>query len=164
MPFLKIHQYICDHDSFVTAKKVYNRYAGFSKECHTLMVLFREQIESYKEKIGKGKAESTYRGLVADYKSLLLFMKTKKNIEDIAIDELEKTKRSTYGGAIGYISFNGNFDSCITIRTGVFKDGKAYIQAGGGIVYDSIPENEYQESINKASAVLRAIEEAGDIV
>lgn len=89
MPFLKIHQYICDHDSFVTAKKVYNRYAGFSKECHTLMVLFREQIESYKEKIGKGKAESTYRGLVADYKSLLLFMKTKKNIEDIAIDELE---------------------------------------------------------------------------
>ena len=55
-------------------------------------------------------------------------------------------------------------DSCITIRTGVFKDGKAYIQAGGGIVYDSIPENEYQESINKASAVLRAIEEAGDIV
>ena len=91
MPFLKIHQYICDHDSFVTAKKVYNRYAGFSKECHTLMVLFREQIESYKEKIGKGKAESTYRGLVADYKSLLLFMKTKKNIEDIAIDELEKS-------------------------------------------------------------------------
>ena len=62
------------------------------------------------------------------------------------------------------ISFNGNFDSCITIRTGVFKDGKAYIQAGGGIVYDSIPENEYRESINKASAVLRAIEEAGDIV
>lgn len=54
------------------------------------MVLFKEQLESYKEKIGKGKAESTYRGLVADYKSLLLFMKTKKNIEDIAIDELEK--------------------------------------------------------------------------
>ncbi|MDY3971900.1 MAG: anthranilate synthase component I [Clostridia bacterium] len=80
------------------------------------------------------------------------------------IDELEKTKRSTYGGAISYISFNGNFDSCITIRTGVFKDGKAYIQAGGGIVYDSVPENEYQESINKASAVLRAIEKAGDIV
>ena len=54
--------------------------------------------------------------------------------------------------------------SVISIRTGVFKDGKAYIQAGGGIVYDSIPENEYRESINKASAVLRAIEEAGDIV
>ncbi|MCH5209790.1 MAG: anthranilate synthase component I [Oscillospiraceae bacterium] len=79
------------------------------------------------------------------------------------IDELENTKRSTYGGAVSYISFNGNFDSCITIRTGVFKDGKAYIQAGGGIVYDSVPENEYQESVNKASAVLRAIEKAGDV-
>ena len=55
------------------------------------MALFKEQLESYKEKIGKGKAESTYCGLVADYKSLLLFMKTKKNIEDIAIDELEKS-------------------------------------------------------------------------
>ncbi len=87
----KHYQYICDHDSFVTAKKVYNRYAGSPEECHTLMVLFREQLESYKEKIGKGKAESTYRGLIADYKSLLLFMKTKKNIEDIAIDELEKS-------------------------------------------------------------------------
>ncbi|MCD8390800.1 MAG: chorismate-binding protein, partial [Firmicutes bacterium] len=80
------------------------------------------------------------------------------------IDELEKVKRSVYGGAIGYISFNGNFDSCITIRTGVFKDGKAYVQAGGGIVYDSDPKYEYRESVNKASAVLRAIEEAGDIV
>lgn len=54
------------------------------------MVLFKEQLQSYKEKMGKGKAESTYRGLVADYKSLLLFMKTQKNIEDIAIDELKK--------------------------------------------------------------------------
>jgi anthranilate synthase component 1 len=80
------------------------------------------------------------------------------------IDELETTKRNAYGGAIGYISFNGNFDSCITIRTGVFKEGKAYIQAGGGIVYDSVPEYEYQESINKASAVLKAIEEAADII
>lgn len=87
----KHYQYICDHDSFVTAKKVYNRYVGFFEECHTLMALFKEQLASYKEKIGKGKAESTYRGLVADYKSLLLFMKTKKNIEDIVIDELEKT-------------------------------------------------------------------------
>ncbi len=79
------------------------------------------------------------------------------------IDELENTKRSAYGGAIGYISFNGNFDSCITIRTGVFKDGKAYVQAGGGIVYDSVPEKEYQESVNKASAVIKAIDEAGNI-
>ena len=74
----KHYQYICDHDSFVTAKKVYNRYVGFGEDYHTLMALFKEQLESYKEKIGKGKAESTYRGLVADYKSLLLFMKTKR--------------------------------------------------------------------------------------
>lgn len=79
------------------------------------------------------------------------------------IDELEPTKRNAYGGAIGYISFNGSFDSCITIRTGVFKDGMAYVQAGGGIVYDSKPEMEYQESVNKASAVLRAIEAAAEI-
>ena len=79
------------------------------------------------------------------------------------IDELETKKRNAYGGAIGYISFNGNFDSCITIRTGVFKDGRAYVQAGGGIVYDSNPESEYMESVNKASAMLKAIEEAGEI-
>ncbi len=79
------------------------------------------------------------------------------------IDELETKKRGAYGGAIGYISFNGNFDSCITIRTGVFKNGHAYVQAGGGIVYDSKPEAEYMESVNKASAMLKAIEEAGEI-
>lgn len=79
------------------------------------------------------------------------------------IDELETKRRGAYGGAIGYISFNGSFDSCITIRTGVFKDGKAYVQAGGGIVYDSVPENEYNESVNKASAVIKAIESAGEI-
>jgi len=80
------------------------------------------------------------------------------------IDELEKTKRSSYGGAIGYISFNGNFDSCITIRTALFKDNKAYIQSGGGIVFDSNPEMEYMESKNKATAVIRAIEEASNII
>lgn len=72
------YQYICDHDSFVTAKKVYNRYVGFSEECHTLMNLFREQLEPYKKKIGIEKAENTYCGLVADYKSLLLFMKRRR--------------------------------------------------------------------------------------
>ena len=81
------------------------------------------------------------------------------------IDELEKNKTFNIRRSNRlYQLLTATFDSCITIRTGVFKDGKAYIQAGGGIVYDSIPENEYQESINKASAVLRAIEEAGDIV
>lgn len=79
------------------------------------------------------------------------------------IDELETTKRNAYGGAIGYISFNGSFDSCITIRTGVFKDGKAHVQAGGGIVYDSVPENEYRESVNKAASVIAAIKKAAEI-
>lgn len=79
------------------------------------------------------------------------------------IDELETKRRGIYGGAIGYVSFNGNFDSCITIRTALFKDGTAYVGAGGGVVYDSVPENEYNESVNKSAAVFRSIEEAGDI-
>lgn len=79
------------------------------------------------------------------------------------IDEFEKARRGTYGGAIGYISFNGNLDSCITIRTALFKNGKAYVQAGGGIVYDSIAEKEYEESVNKAASMIQAIRKAGDM-
>jgi len=79
------------------------------------------------------------------------------------IDELEPTRRGPYGGAVGYFSFSGSADTAITIRTLVVKDGVAYVQAGGGIVADSVPETEYQETVNKARAVLRAIElaEAG---
>lgn len=73
------------------------------------------------------------------------------------IAELENEARGTYAGAIGYLGFSGNMDSCITIRTIVFKNGHAYVQAGGGIVWDSIPENEFQESVNKAKALLKAI-------
>lgn len=76
------------------------------------------------------------------------------------IAELEKEARGTYAGAIGYLGFSGNMDSCITIRTIVFKNGHAYVQAGGGIVWDSVPENEYQESVNKAKALLTAIRTA----
>ena len=79
------------------------------------------------------------------------------------IDELETTKRCHYGGAVGYLSFNGNLDSCITIRTILFKNGKAYIQAGCGIVADSDPDKEYEESVNKSMAALKALEEAGKI-
>lgn len=79
------------------------------------------------------------------------------------IDELEKVRRGPYGGAIGYLSFNGNLDSCITIRTIIFKDKKAYVQAGAGIVADSVPENEYEESLNKARALLKALEEVGEM-
>jgi anthranilate synthase component 1 len=73
------------------------------------------------------------------------------------ISELEKTQRGPYGGCVGYFSFNGNLDCCITIRTAVLKDGKAFVQAGGGWVTDSLPENEFQESVNKAKAMFKAI-------
>jgi anthranilate synthase component 1 len=74
------------------------------------------------------------------------------------IEELEPTKRGPYGGAVGYLSFGGNLDTCITIRTIVMKEKSAYIQAGAGIVFDSVPENEYQECMNKSRAMLRAVE------
>jgi anthranilate synthase component 1 len=73
------------------------------------------------------------------------------------ISELEQTTRGTYAGAVGYFSFNGNLDTCITIRTALIKDGKAYVQAGGGWVNDSTPEGEYQETINKSMAMRKAI-------
>ena len=73
------------------------------------------------------------------------------------IDQLEPTKRGPYAGSIGYFSYSGNLDSCITIRTILTKDSKAYVQAGAGIVADSDPELEYQETLNKASALLEAV-------
>ena len=74
------------------------------------------------------------------------------------IDELESTKRGGYGGAIGYLSYTGDLDTAIHIRTVVVKDGVAHVQAGGGTVADAKPEYEYEESVNKSKAVLRAVE------
>ena len=79
------------------------------------------------------------------------------------IDELEPVARGIYGGAIGYIDFSGNLDVCIAIRTAVKKGDKVYVQAGAGIVADSIPENEYMECANKAGAVIEAIRRAGEV-
>ncbi|AUM74071.1 anthranilate synthase component I [Paracoccus jeotgali] len=76
------------------------------------------------------------------------------------IDELEPEKRGVYGGAVGYFAANGEMDMCIALRTGVIKDRQLYIQAGGGVVYDSDPEAEYQETLNKSRALLRAAEGA----
>jgi anthranilate synthase component 1 len=73
------------------------------------------------------------------------------------ISELEQTARGPYGGCVGYFSFDGNLDCCITIRTALIKDGRAYIQAGGGWVNDSTPEGEYQETANKAKAMIKAV-------
>ena len=74
------------------------------------------------------------------------------------IDELEPTRRGPYAGAVGYFSFSGNMDMCINIRTVVIKKHQAFVQAGAGIVADSNPEYEYEETCNKARAMMKAIE------
>ncbi|MCD8327768.1 MAG: anthranilate synthase component I [Ruminococcus sp.] len=79
------------------------------------------------------------------------------------IDELEPNKRGLYGGTVGYIAFDGSLDTCIAIRTVLFRNNKAYVQAGGGVVLDSIGENEYMESCNKALAVINAIKDAAEL-
>jgi len=76
------------------------------------------------------------------------------------IEELEPERRGFYAGAVGYFAADGTMDSCIALRTALVKDGKVYLQAGGGVVADSDPEAEYQESCNKAKAIVRAAEEA----
>jgi anthranilate synthase component 1 len=76
------------------------------------------------------------------------------------IDELEDDRRGPYAGCVGYFSANGEMDSCIVLRTSVIKDGKMYVQAGAGLVADSVPENEQAECVNKAKALFQAAEEA----
>lgn len=79
------------------------------------------------------------------------------------IEELERCPRGVYGGAIGYVDFNGNMDTCIAIRMASKINDKVYVQAGGGIVADSVPHNEFMESYNKALAVMNAIKNAGEV-
>ena len=79
------------------------------------------------------------------------------------INQFEKSKRGTYAGAVGYFGFDGNLDSCITLRSVVLKGGKACVQAGGGVVADSTPEGEYQETVNKAMGMMKAIALAREI-
>ncbi|HKY05463.1 MAG TPA: anthranilate synthase component I family protein, partial [Blastocatellia bacterium] len=74
------------------------------------------------------------------------------------IDELEPSRRGVYAGSVMYLDYSGNLDSCIAIRTIFIRDGRAYIQAGAGVVADSVPESEYVETINKARAMLQAID------
>jgi anthranilate synthase component 1 len=76
------------------------------------------------------------------------------------IEEMEHSRRGAYGGAVGYFSFSGNMDTCITIRTFVIKGDAIFIQAGAGIVADSDPEREYNETVNKVKALIRAVEMA----
>ena len=79
------------------------------------------------------------------------------------INDLENNKRGIYGGAIGYIDFTGNLDTCIAIRIAYKKNGRVFVRSGAGIVADSVPEKEYQECINKAAAVVKALEEASGL-
>ena len=79
------------------------------------------------------------------------------------IGEMENNKRGIYGGAIGYIDFTGNMDTCIAIRIAWKKNGRVFVRSGAGIVADSVPEKEYQECINKAKAVMNALEQAGEV-
>jgi anthranilate synthase component 1 len=74
------------------------------------------------------------------------------------IDELEPARRGVYGGAVGYIGFSGNMDLCITIRTMVLRNGRIFIQAGAGIVHDSMPESEHRETLQKARGMQKAVE------
>jgi anthranilate synthase component 1 len=77
------------------------------------------------------------------------------------IDELETEKRGVYGGGVGYFASQGDMDICIALRTAVVKDGTLYVQAGGGVVYDSDPAAEYQETVNKSKALFAAARDAG---
>lgn len=79
------------------------------------------------------------------------------------INDLENNKRGIYGGAIGYIDFTGNLDTCIAIRIAYKKNGKVFIRSGAGIVADSVPETEYQECLNKAAAVVNALKRAEEV-
>ena len=79
------------------------------------------------------------------------------------INELENNKRGIYGGAIGYVSFTGNLDVCIAIRLAFSKNNKVFIRSGAGIVADSVPENEYNECLQKAAAVVNAVKKASEV-
>ncbi len=80
------------------------------------------------------------------------------------IDEMEPQKRGPYAGAVGYIDFSGNMDMCIALRTLVLQDDKAYIQAGCGVVYDSVPTSEYEETVNKARGMVKAVQMAEELL
>ncbi len=116
-------------------------------------------VSNVKGKLKKNK--SAYDVLAATFPAGTVSGAPKVRAMEI-IEDLEKTRRGPYAGSVGYFDFNGNLNSCITIRTIVIKNNFAYIQAGAGIVADSKPEKEYQETLNKAKAQMKAIELANN--
>ncbi len=135
---------VCEYDS-VKVKK----YMSVEKYSHVMHMVSR--VEGLLD-----KRYSIYDALKSVFPAGTLSGAPKIRAMQI-ISELEPDRRGPYGGAVGYFGYDGNLDSCITIRTAVVKDGIVYIQAGAGIVYDSKPENEYNETLNKAAAIFRAI-------
>jgi anthranilate synthase component 1 len=126
-----------------------NQYMVVEKYSHVMHL-----VSNVRAQLAKGK--DAFDVLAATFPAGTLTGAPKVRAMEI-INELEKVKRGPYGGAVGYFSFSGNMDLCITIRTMVLKNGKVYVQAGAGIVYDSIPESEHQESINKSRGMLQAV-------
>ncbi len=103
------------------------------------------------------KKKSKYDTLMAGFPAGTVSGAPKIRAMEI-IDELEKNKRKIYAGGIGYFSANGDFDTCIALRTALVKNGKYYVQAGAGIVADSVPEKEFQETVNKSKALIKALD------
>ncbi len=126
-----------------------NQYMVVEKYSHVMHL-----VSNVRAQLAKGK--DAFDVLAATFPAGTLTGAPKVRAMGI-ISELEKVKRGPYGGAVGYFSFSGNMDLCITIRTMVLKNGKIYVQAGAGIVYDSIPESEHQESLNKSRGMLQAV-------
>lgn len=125
-----------------------NQYMVVEKYSHVMHL-----VSNVRAELAKGK--DAFDVMAATFPAGTLTGAPKIRAMEI-IDELEPIQRGTYGGAVGYFSFSGNMDFCITIRTMLLKEGKLYIQAGAGIVYDSVPEKEHQESLNKARGLLQA--------
>lgn len=126
-----------------------NQYMVVEKYSHVMHL-----VSNVRAQLAKGK--DAFDVLAATFPAGTLTGAPKVRAMEI-INELEKVKRGPYGGAVGYFSFSGNMDLCITIRTMVLKNGKVYVQAGAGIVYDSVPESEHQESLNKSRGMLQAV-------
>ena len=126
-----------------------NQYMVVEKYSHVMHL-----VSNVRAQLAKGK--DAFDVLAATFPAGTLTGAPKIRAMQI-IDEMEKVKRGPYGGAVGYFSFSGNMDFCITIRTMVLKNNKIYVQAGAGIVYDSNPESEHQECLNKAQGMLQAV-------
>ena len=115
-----------------------------------VMHIVSNVVGSYNKKFSK------FKSLLAGFPAGTVSGAPKIRAMEI-IDELENSKRKVYAGGIGYFSANGEFDTCIALRTAVAKKGKFYVQAGAGIVADSVPKKEYDETVNKAKALINAL-------